>query len=94
MRRSVNDLGDIAKDHPKLVFGMCERWLSGATKEDVKWLIRHALRHPAKEEDTAALQLKAANYRRYIASFHLPVLCTTIILDASVQKAVGCLQNF
>jgi len=29
VRRSVaNHLGDIAKDHPALVFGLCERWLS------------------------------------------------------------------
>lgn len=50
MRRSVaNNLGDIAKDHPEIVFGICEQWLIDATKE-VKWLIRHALRHPAKKK--------------------------------------------
>jgi 3-methyladenine DNA glycosylase AlkC len=60
VRRSVaNHLGDIAKDHPEIVFGICERWLSGASNE-VKWLIRHALRHPAKKENKTALQLRAA----------------------------------
>ncbi len=60
VRRSVaNHLGDIAKDHPEMVFGICERWLKGASSE-VKWLIRHALRHPAKKEDKTALQLRAA----------------------------------
>ena len=60
VRRSVaNHLGDIAKDHPEMVFGICERWLNGASNE-VKWLIRHALRHPAKKEDKTALQLRAA----------------------------------
>ena len=60
VRRSVaNHLGDIAKDHPEKVFAICERWLRGASTE-VKWLIRHALRHPAKKGDTTALQLRAA----------------------------------
>jgi 3-methyladenine DNA glycosylase AlkC len=60
VRRSVaNHLGDIAKDHPEKVFAICERWLREASTE-VKWLIRHALRHPAKKGDTTALQLRAA----------------------------------
>lgn len=59
-RRSVaNHLGDIAKDHPRVVFEICERWLANASTE-VRWLIRHALRHPAKKGDTMALQLRAA----------------------------------
>ena len=58
VRRSVaNHLGDIAKDHPEKVFALCERWLSGASNE-VKWLIRHALRHPAKKGNKTALQLR------------------------------------
>jgi 3-methyladenine DNA glycosylase AlkC len=60
VRRSVaNHLGDIAKDHPEKVFEVCDRWLNGSTTE-VKWLIRHALRHPAKKGDKVALQLRAA----------------------------------
>lgn len=60
VRRSVaNHLGDIAKDHPELVFEICERWLENASN-DVKWLIRHALRHPAKKAHPIALQLRAA----------------------------------
>jgi len=58
VRRSVaNHLGDIAKDHPELAFEICERWVSGAS-EDRKWLIRHAVRHPAKHGVAAALQLR------------------------------------
>ncbi len=49
VRRSVaNHLGDIAKDHAGLAFGISERWLSGASEER-KWVIRHAVRHPAKK---------------------------------------------
>ena len=60
VRRSVaNHLGDIAKDHPELAFGIAERWLAGASKER-KWVIRHALRHPAKKGVKTALQLRVA----------------------------------
>lgn len=48
VRRSVaNHVGDIAKDHPDLAFTLCERWLTTADN-DVRWVIRHALRHPSK----------------------------------------------
>lgn len=58
VRRSVaNHLGDIAKDHRDLMFKICERWLDGASRER-QWLIRHALRHPAKHGVPAALQLR------------------------------------
>jgi 3-methyladenine DNA glycosylase AlkC len=58
VRRSVaNHVGDIAKDHPELAFVLCERWIDGATEER-KWLIRHAVRHPAKKGVKAALRLR------------------------------------
>lgn len=58
VRRSVaNHLGDIAKDHPALAFEICERWLEGASHER-KWVIRHAVRHPAKKGVKAALRLR------------------------------------
>jgi 3-methyladenine DNA glycosylase AlkC len=58
VRRSVaNHLGDIAKDHPELAFGICGRWVDGASPER-KWLIRHAVRHPAKKGVKAALRLR------------------------------------
>ena len=58
VRRSVaNHIGDIAKDHPRLAFELCERWLAGATKER-KWLLRHAVRHPAKKGVKAARRIR------------------------------------
>lgn len=58
VRRSVaNHIGDIAKDHPHLAFELCERWLVGATTER-KWLLRHAVRHPAKKGVKAALRIR------------------------------------
>lgn len=58
VRRSVaNHLGDIAKDNPQLAFSLCERWLKNASTER-KWIIRHALRHPAKKSVPQALSLR------------------------------------
>jgi len=58
VRRSVaNHVGDIAKDHPALAFALCSRWVTGASSER-KWLIRHAVRHPAKKGIKAALHLR------------------------------------
>lgn len=58
VRRSVaNHLGDMAKDHPGFVFALCREWLAGASPER-RWLIRHALRHPAKKGVKAALRLR------------------------------------
>lgn len=58
VRRSVaNHVGDIAKDHPALAFALCTRWVADASTER-KWLIRHAVRHPAKKGVKAALRLR------------------------------------
>lgn len=58
VRRSVaNHIGDIVKDHPNLAFELCEQWLDGATKER-KWLLRHAVRHPAKKGVKAARRIR------------------------------------
>jgi len=60
VRRSVaNHLGDIAKDHLDVALAVCERWLEAASPE-VMWVVRHALRHPAKKGHEAALTLRAA----------------------------------
>ena len=53
----ANHLGDIAKDHPALAFQICGRWLESATPERC-WLIRHAVRHPAKKGVAEAVRLR------------------------------------
>ena len=61
VRRSVaNHLGDIAKDHPELVYATCERWLKDGASTDLMWLIRHAVRYPAKQGDARARKIRAA----------------------------------
>jgi 3-methyladenine DNA glycosylase AlkC len=67
VRRSVaNDPGDLAKDHPDAVFRVCERWLCEANDalhvsiaENRRWLVRHALRYPAKKKLPEALKLRS-----------------------------------
>jgi 3-methyladenine DNA glycosylase AlkC len=56
VRRSVaNHLGDLAKDHLEVVLQLCELWLAEIKSlpvnaaENRRWIIRHALRHPAKK---------------------------------------------
>lgn len=68
VRRSVaNHLGDIAKDHPGLAVDVCDRWLQEVTRSDDpglaanrRWLVRHALRHPAKKGHARAVALVRA----------------------------------
>lgn len=58
VRRSVaNSLGDIAKDHPDLVFDICTQWLQNSDT-NLKWLIRHAVRYHAKKSHPRALELR------------------------------------
>ncbi|MBN8430177.1 hypothetical protein JF535_04840 [Microbulbifer salipaludis] len=60
VRRSVaNHLGDIAKDHPEVVFSICEGWLEAGASKELQWLIRHGVRHPAKKGDARALEIRA-----------------------------------
>jgi 3-methyladenine DNA glycosylase AlkC len=68
VHRSVaNHLGDIAKDHLSVALDVCERWLrevkrSGntAAAENRRWIVRHALRHPAKKGNARAIAIRKA----------------------------------
>jgi 3-methyladenine DNA glycosylase AlkC len=65
-RSVANHLGDIGKDHPGLLLGTCGDWLDeldsgshpAATVKERRWLIRHAVRHPAKKGDAQAHDLR------------------------------------
>lgn len=57
VRRSVaNNLNDIGKDHPELLFATSRRWLQDAGEER-RWLVRHALRSAVKRGEAGALQV-------------------------------------
>lgn len=58
VRRSVaNHLGDIAKDHLPRVLEIAQDWSVGASPER-RWLLRHALRYPAKQGHPEAQRLR------------------------------------
>jgi 3-methyladenine DNA glycosylase AlkC len=55
VRRSVaNNLNDIGKDHPEILFETARRWQQGASMER-DWIIRHALRSAIKRGEAGAL---------------------------------------
>lgn len=66
VRRSVaNHLADIAKDHPEFALDVCERWLDEVLDsnqshlaEPRRWIVRHAVRLPAKKLEPRALQIR------------------------------------
>jgi 3-methyladenine DNA glycosylase AlkC len=66
VRRSVaNHLADIAKDHAEVAFDVCQRWIEEASGLDDslqakhrRWMVRHALRHPAKKGTARALAIR------------------------------------
>lgn len=67
VRRSVaNHLADILKDHPAVTFEVCERWLTEVSSKQASaqqtaarcWMIRHAVRLPAKKGDAQAVALR------------------------------------
>lgn len=67
VRRSVaNHLADVLKDHPDIAYETCERWLDEVAAERVdpetadhrRWMIRHAVRLPAKKGDPRANALR------------------------------------
>ncbi len=50
----ANNLNDIGKDNPDMLFATAARWSEGASDERL-WLIRHALRSAVKRGETGAL---------------------------------------
>jgi len=67
VRRSVaNHLGDMLKDNPGVAYATCERWVEEAqgvkfSAERAKarlWIVRHAVRLPAKKGEAKALRLR------------------------------------
>lgn len=67
VRRSVaNNLNDISKDHPTLVYATAQRWLQNASDER-RWIIRHALRSAIKRGDQRALALLGFGRRAHVS---------------------------
>ncbi|MFT3709855.1 MAG: DNA alkylation repair protein [Archangium sp.] len=58
VRRSIaNNLNDLGKFEPELVFATCERWLKTSKGEETRAMVEHALRTAVKRGDARALKL-------------------------------------
>lgn len=64
-RSVANHLGDIAKDHLEVALDVCEKWLrelklcsDEAVADNRRWIVRHAVRHPAKKGNARALMIR------------------------------------
>jgi 3-methyladenine DNA glycosylase AlkC len=69
VRRSVaNHMADILKDHPEVAYEVLERWSREARSKSVgatqaaarKWMVRHAVRLPAKKNEPRAIAIRLA----------------------------------
>lgn len=69
VRRSVaNHLADILKDHPDVAYEVCERWIeetgskkvTSAQRSGRRWIVRHAVRLPAKKGERRAIEVREA----------------------------------
>ena len=69
VRRSVaNHLADILKDHPDIAFAVCERWIEESDSGTLttqqatnrRWIVRHAVRLPAKKGELRAIEIRNA----------------------------------
>lgn len=69
VRRSVaNHLADVLKDHPDVAYSVCERWIEEVSSRRIdpetaaarRWIVRHAVRLPAKKGDSRALAIRLA----------------------------------
>jgi len=58
VRKSVaNNINDICKDNPELVFKFLKKWNKTSPSEDTQWIIKHGLRSLIKEGHPEALSL-------------------------------------
>ena len=88
VRRSVaNNLNDIGKDHPELLFKTAARWAKNAS-ENRQWIIRHALRSAVKRGEQGALQVLGFGNAAKVEIRHAKVS------PARVKKSAGVNVSF
>jgi len=92
VRRSVaNNLNDIAKDHPKLVGEIAEKWMHGASTERKK-LIRHACRTLLKQGNSQVLQVFAYNQPK-LKQMKIQVETPEVIFGTALQFNISIASN-
>jgi 3-methyladenine DNA glycosylase AlkC len=84
VRRSVaNNLNDIGKDHPELLFATAERWLIDASEER-RWIVRHALRSAIKRAEPGALKVLGFGAKAEVEILNASVMPARIPMGAAV----------
>lgn len=87
VRRSVaNNLNDIGKDNPELLFTTAARWSEGASSER-QWLIRHALRSALKRGEAGALSVLGFSAQPKIVIREVEVFPQQLRIGDSAQLA-------
>jgi 3-methyladenine DNA glycosylase AlkC len=87
VRRSVaNNLNDIGKDNPEMLFATVTRWSKGASDERL-WLIRHALRSAVKRGETGALTVLGFSAQPKVEIRQVAISPHRVCIGESVQLA-------
>ena len=87
VRRSVaNNLNDIGKDHPELLFETAARWMKGAS-ENRQWIIRHALRSAVKRGEQGALRVLGFGVAAKVTIKNAKVSPARVSKGATVQMS-------
>jgi len=85
VRRSVaNNLNDISKDNPAVVFDVVQRWQTQDTSE-MRWIINHALRTLVKAGNPDALELLGYPSETAIVVRNLVVEPVAIVIGDKVK---------
>ena len=88
VRRSVaNNLNDIGKDHPDLLFATAARWMKDAN-EARQWIIRHALRSAVKRGEAGALRVLGYGDKARVRIHHANVSPARVKRGAAVRGAI------
>ncbi len=89
VRRSVaNHLNDISKDHPQTVIELCQSWYPDAN-DDVKWLIKHALRSLIKSGQPEVFPLLGYSKSVNIEAPKLTLGCDKIALGDCLEFEIS-----
>ncbi len=93
VRRSVaNNLNDIGKDNPEILFATTTRWSEGASSER-QWLVRHALRSALKRGEAGALAILGFSARPKVEIRELEISPQQVCIGDSVRLAFALVAS-
>lgn len=92
VRRSVaNNLNDIGKDNPDLLYATAKNWLQDASEER-RWVVQHALRSAIKRGEVGALQVMGVGKQPTIAVTDIsitpakPKIGTSVVINFGITN--------